>query len=137
MKVEEVKSDGIGYHTPAMNSVSGTLSTVVSLFKMRFTEDEIFSKLPKDYDYYPGNRYNDNDTIVTRICSALTGSALKSLTGESRANDITNVKIAILEGMIKSFVDSLSGSEMDVIVLDAIRDCASSDHWYKFEKEWN
>ena len=43
----------------------------------------------------------------------------------------------LMEGVIKSFVDSLSGSEMDAIILDGMRDCASADHWYAFEKDWN
>ena len=43
----------------------------------------------------------------------------------------------LLQGIINSFVDSLSGREMDMIILDALRDCASADHWYTFEKEWD
>ena len=102
---------------------------------MRHTNHEIFGMLSEDFRYYTGSRFNDDETVVTRICSALTKNAIShhmcsNFSGEEH-------ELLLLEGIIKSFVDSLSGSEMDTIILDALRDCAESDHWYKFEKDWN
>lgn len=135
MKVEDIKSSGISYNTPASKTVGGVLKTAVSLFRLRHTNQEIFGMLSEDYRYYTGRRFNDDETVVTRICSALTKNAISHhmCSNFSRTDD----EVLLLEGIIKSFVDSLSGSEMDIIILDALRACASADHWYKFEKDWN
>ena len=135
MKVENIKSNGISYNKPAKNTCGDTIKLAVSLFRMRHTNHEIFGMLSEDFRYYTGSRFNDDETVVTRICSALTKNAIShhmcsNFSGEEH-------ELLLLEGIIKSFVDSLSGSEMDTIILDALRDCAESDHWYKFEKDWN
>jgi hypothetical protein len=136
MKVENIKSNGISTYAPAYNIIGDTLKVAISLYKLRHTESEIFEKFPQDgWDYHAGIRFNDNETIAIRICSALTSEAYNSHFKKPLhiAEEHENL---LLEGIIKSFVDSLSMSEIDIIILDAMRDCASSDHWYTFEKEW-
>ena len=136
MKVENIKSNGINYNKPAKNVAGGIMLTAISLYKMRHTEKEIFDMFPEG-DYHSGSRFNNNETICTRICSALTTEARVSVFGDQMVVDMEEMGELLLEGVIKSFVDSLSGKEMDTIILDSMRDCASADHWYAFEKDWN
>ena len=96
---------------------------------MRNSSHEIIEKLVQNnpkYDYYPGTRFSNNEAIAIRICSGLVELALNS---DKQDNTI--------EENIESFVNSLSGTELDQIILEAMRDCASADHWYAFEKEWD
>ena len=141
MKIENIKSNGISHHAPIKQVVGATLSTAVSLYKMRHTTTEIFSKFPKGDNYHAGRRFNNNDDVVIRICSALSEAARKEYldnkTSLSRHNYISESDELLLQGIINSFIDSLSGREMDMIILDGLRDCASADHWYTFEKEWD
>jgi len=134
MKVENIISSGISYNEPAQNASGDTIKIAVSLFKMRHTEEEIFDMFPEG-EYHSGGRFNSDEDITTRICSAITKNAISyhMCSNFSRTDD----ELLLLEGIIKSFVDSLSGSEMDVIILDGMRDCAGADHWYTFEKDWN
>jgi len=136
MKVENIKSNGISYNKPAKNVAGGIITTAISLYRMRHSEEEIFDMFPEG-DYHSGSRFNDNETVCTRICSALTTAARISVFGNEMVADMEDIGELLLEGVIKSFVDSLSGSEMDIIILDGMRDCASADHWYTFEKDWN
>ena len=135
MKVENIKSNGISYNKPAKNVAEGIILTAISLYRMRHTEKEIFDMFPEG-EYHSGTRFNDNKAVCTRICSALTTAARISLFGTQLVVDMDE-KIPLFEGVIKSFVDSLSGKEMDIIILDGMKDCASADHWYTFEKDWN
>jgi hypothetical protein len=135
MKVENIKSNGISYNEPAKNVAGGMITTAISLYRMRHSEEEIFNMFPEG-DYYSGRRFNHDETVATRIYSALTCEAKNKYFSKSKHN-IEDHEMLLLEGIIKSFVDSLSGREMDIIILDAMRDCASSDHWYTFEKDWN
>ena len=65
-----------------------------------------FRELNLDPDrYYTSVRFNDDETVLGRIRSAVT----------DEAEFQTNPKAWIM---------------------DALRDCASADHWYTFEKEW-
>ena len=127
MKVSNIKCNGVSNTIAAKSSIP-TIKTAISLFRMRFEESEIFEKFPKNDEYYNGSRFNDNDVVTLRIASALVEEAEKEL----RTNDAL-----IIEGYIASFVDSLSGTEMDQLIIDGMRDCASADHWYTFEKQWD
>lgn len=135
MKVENIKSSGMSYNKPAKNVAGGMITTAISLYRMRHSEEEIFDMFPEG-NYYSGRRFNHDETVATRICSAITSEAYTTLFKKSMCN-VEEHEELLLEGVIKSFVDSLSGREMDIIILDGMRDCASADHWYAFEKDWN
>jgi len=138
MKVENIISNGISHHSSVKEVVGETLNTTVSLYKMRHTDEDIFSKFPEG-DYHSGSRFNNNDDVVIRICSALSRTARKEYLNNKTAylnKDMSESDELMLQGIVNSFIDTLSGREMDMIILDALRDCASSDHWYTFEKEW-
>ena len=136
MKVENIISNGTSYNEPAQNSVGDIIKVAVSLFKMRHTEDEIFDMFEGNGCYHSGSRFNDDSSITTRICSALTKEAV-NIHFKRGALNLEDHEALLIEGIIKSFVDSVSGTEMDAIILDGMRDCAESDYWYTFVKEWN
>lgn len=125
MKVSDIKCNGEGSTFQAKSSIPA-IQTAVSLFRLRFSEDEIFEKLP-DGDYHPGIRFNSDSDVTIRIATGLVSEAKSKLQSEDPI---------IIEGYIKAFVDSLSGTEMDQLIFEGLRDCASADHWYAFEKEW-
>jgi hypothetical protein len=127
MEVSNIKCNGIRSTIAAQSSIP-TINTLISLFRMRFKESEIFEKFPKNDEYYPGIRFNDDNTVALRIASALVEEAEKEL----RCNDNS-----IIDGYIHLFVDSLNGMEMDQLIIEGMRDCASADHWYKFGKQWS
>lgn len=136
MQVEQIKCNGISYSYPA-NLAEPIIATALSIFRMRFSESEIFEMFPKnDLDFYAGRRFNDNQTVVTRISSALTEAATSEYLKKS-VQQIDENDISLLEMSILAFVESLSGSEMDKLLLEGLRDCASADHWYEFEKQWD
>tara|TARA_R110002073_G_scaffold273390_1_gene436849 strand:- start:3 stop:413 length:411 start_codon:yes stop_codon:yes gene_type:complete len=136
MKVENIISNGISYNEPARNVAGGIITTAISLYRMRHSEEEIFDMFPEG-DYHNGHRFNDDEIVATRICSAITKQTIDTHFPHSLGMNFEDHEVLLIEGIIKSFVDSLSGSEMDVIILDGMRDCAGADHWYTFEKDWN
>lgn len=125
MKVSNIKCNGVG-NTLSANSSIPSIQTAISLFRMRFDESEIIEKFPTNDDYYIGPRFTSDNTVALRIASALVKEAEKEL----RTNDLI-----IVEGYIAAFVNSLSGTEMDQLIIEGMRDCASADHWYTYEKQ--
>lgn len=127
MDIKDFKCNGVGNTTPAKN-VKPFIQTAISLYRLRNSSKEILEKIkqinPKG-DYYPGPRFSDDESVTTRICSGLV----------ELASNIDNPRNTIEEN-IESFVYSLTGPELDQIILEGMRDCASADHWYTFEKEW-
>lgn len=129
MNIKNFKCNGVGDTTPAKN-VKPFIQTTVSLYRLRNSSKEILEKLNEidlRGDYHLGSRFSDDWIVATRICSGLV--ELASSTGDLSHNTI--------EENIESFIYSLTGLELDQIILEAMRDCASADHWYTFEKEWN
>jgi len=62
---------------------------------------------------YASSRFLSNDTVFIRIISGL-----------RNAN-------------FEPHVDSLTMEEIEHLINKALKDCASADHWYAFEKEWD
>ena len=127
MKASDIKSNGTGYHTPAMKASGGTLMTTVFLYRMRHSESVIFDKI-KNTDNISGRRFNDNENVVARICTSLTSSAYEMFEENFSISQTVEDKDSIVEGIINSFVNSLSGTEMDAIILSALEDCVRADN---------
>jgi hypothetical protein len=138
MKVEQIKCNGSSFAGPVESS-KHLLLTSIKLFRMRFSTEDIMSKIEaiQTDDYYFGTRCGNDDTVYHRLASAITREAVKELYPEFQNYSMQPDQILVLEGFIKAFTESLSGSEMDALIIDAFRDCASADHWYKFEKQWD
>lgn len=136
MQVDQIKCNGISYSYPA-RLAAPTIETALSIFRMRFNNSEIFEMFPKnDPDFFAGRRFRDNEAVVTRIAAALTEAAAQEYL-KKPYHAIEETDIELLEMSILAFVESLRGSEMDKLLVEGLRDCASSDHWYTFEKQWD
>lgn len=136
MQVDQIKCNGISYSYPA-RLATPIIQTALSIFRMRFNNSEIFEMFPKnDPDFFAGRRFRDNESVVTRIAAALTAAAAQEYL-KKPYHSIEETDIELLEMSILAFVESLSGSEMDKLLIEGLRDCASSDHWYTFEKQWD
>lgn len=136
MQVDQIKCNGISYSYPA-RLATPIIQTALSIFRMRFNNSEIFEMFPKnDPDFFAGRRFRDNETVVTRIAAALTTAAAQEYL-KKPYHDIEETDVELLEMSILAFVESLSGSEMDKLLIEGLRDCASADHWYTFEKQWD
>ena len=136
MQVDQIKCNGISYSYPA-RLATPIIETALSIFRMRFNNSEIFEMFPKnDPDFFAGRRFRDNESVVTRIAAALTATAAQEYL-KKPYHSIEETDVELLEMSILAFVESLSGSEMDKLLVEGLRDCASSDHWYTFEKQWD
>jgi hypothetical protein len=135
MKIESIKCNGLtgGYGNATLN-VQSTIQTAVAIFRMR--HDDIFSMLPHG-EYHNGTRFSSDENVTNRICSGLHEAAIHEITGKHwpshNANDEQFVQVVM---MIENFIENISGTDMDALILEGMRDCASSDHWYVFEKQW-
>jgi hypothetical protein len=137
MNVESIKVNGITWHEPAKNIIPH-LTTQIGLYRMRFTDKEIFNKFPKNDDHYLGRRYSTDGDVAIRIAGAIVESAADQYVYSNMGrNSMETEQVGLLiEGIIESWFDSLSASEIDVLIQEGLRCCASADHWYTFEKEW-
>lgn len=137
MNVESIKVNGITWYEPAKNIIPH-LTTQIGLYRMRFTDKEIFNKFPKNDDHYLGRRYSTDGDVAIRIAGAIVESAADQYVYSNMGrNSMETEQVGLLiEGIIESWFDSLSASEIDVLIQEGLRCCASADHWYTFEKEW-
>lgn len=133
MNIQNFKCNGISNTQPAKN-VKPTIQTAVSLLRLRKSNDEIIASFPVNDDYYIGTRFSDDESVATRVCSGLVDYAEKELYNRT-TNEYADA--LLVESYIDALVNSLSGTEMDAIILEGMRDCASADHWYAFEKQWD
>ena len=130
---QKIKVNGISFHQANTKDSFNYIVTAVGLYRMRYSNSEIMKMLvnltnPGHDDYAMGRRFLDNEMVATRLISAITSTIASA-----------GVDIKTEEGskIIKVFVESLSGEEMDNFILDSLRDCASADHWYMYEKQWD
>lgn len=90
----------INRHSTVYIDLVNTIDQARELFKHLHASGEI----PGEYHY--GSRFNNTDSVIFRIESAL------------------------------ETVEELDQLGLMNWALDALRDCASADHWYTFEKDW-
>ena len=91
--------------------------------------DEIFNRITAadpSGEYYKGQRFLEEGAIVSRLITGI-GNLL-----HSKFNDDL-----LVEMNAKHILETITNEDAITIVIDAHRDCASADHWYMFEKEWN
>lgn len=127
MDIKNFKCNGVGDTTPAKN-IKPFIQTAVSLYRLRNSSEEILEKInsidPND-NYHIGPRFIDDESVTTRICSGLVDLASNNIGSKNT-----------IQEDVESFVYSLCASDMDHVILEGMRDCASADHWYTFEKQW-
>ena len=129
--VTKVHANGISGRNPwpQVSRITPIIETALSVFRMRNTTDEILAQISNGDPYadlYPGTRFSNNDQVATRILSAVNEHAFTLTDNVEEAHQI-----------IYDFFENISGKEMDTLIFDGLRCCASADHWYKYEKQWD
>ena len=76
-------------------------------------------------NYYAGSRYNDVTSNTTRLVTGIAKHVSTYLKEDH-----------LIEMHVGAILNNLTVDEKVYMVLDALRDCASADHWYTFEKDW-
>lgn len=137
MKVTDIECNGVSWNSPAKTAIGQELLTLIKLFRMRHSKQEIFDKFPEDnWGYYAGSRTNDDESILYRCCSAITTAARNNKTWNPKGMS-EDAQEALLTGVIGGWWKTLSAKDIDYIIQDAFRDCASADYWYRYEKDYN
>lgn len=76
-------------------------------------------------EYYAGSRYQGVEDNAYRLVTGIAKHVSTYLKDD-----------LLIEMHIGAVLNNLTIDEKVYIVLDALRDCASADHWYTFEKDW-
>ena len=76
-------------------------------------------------EYYAGSRYNGVEDNAYRLITGIARQVSSYLDNDE-----------LIEMHVGAVLNNLTIDEKVYMVLDALRDCASADHWYTFEKDW-
>lgn len=76
-------------------------------------------------DYHSGIRYNSVEDNAYRLVTGIAGHVSSYLDSDE-----------LIEMHVGAVLNNLTIDEKVYMVLDALRDCASADYWYTFEKDW-
>ena len=92
-----------------------------------------------DGEYFSGRRFNDNGDVAIRIAGAIVRQAQEEYiySNMGRNSMSSEETLPLLEGIISAWFDTLSASEIDILIIDGLKCCAETDHWYEFEKQWD
>lgn len=124
-----IKANGYSSLSDFAQKHKAFVESTISLYRMRHDEKEILNSFPAD-DYHLGSRFNSNDSVAERLLSAVASHIQYLLHLTSSREEVE----ASLELEIDHFFENVKGSDLDYLINDAMRDCASADHWYTFEK---
>lgn len=83
------------------------------------------SKVDSYGGYYAGSRYNRIDDNAYRLATGIAKQVSSYLDSDE-----------LIEMHVGAVLNNLTIDEKVYMVLDALRDCASADHWYTYEKDW-
>lgn len=76
-------------------------------------------------EYYAGIRYQGVEDNAYRLATGIAKHVSTYLKDD-----------LLIEMHVGAVLNNLTIDEKVYMVLDALRDCASADHWYTFEKDW-
>ena len=76
-------------------------------------------------EYYAGRRYNGVEDNAYRLTTGIARQVSSYMKDDK-----------LIEMHVGAILNNLTIDEKVYMVLDALRDCASADHWYTFEKDW-
>jgi hypothetical protein len=76
-------------------------------------------------EYYAGSRYQGVEDNAYRLVTGIARHVSTYLKDDH-----------LIEMHVGAILNNLTIDEKVYMVLDALRDCASADHWYTFEKDW-
>lgn len=137
---KSIKANGYSSSIAPLTKHSAFIENAISVFRMRHEYEDLVKTWPKDDDYHEGRRFRSNSDVAGRLLSAIGGKIYSELRKSEMykmetTEDYTAItEIVALEG--EAFINSLSGSSLDFLISDSMRDCASADYWYTFEKQY-
>lgn len=76
-------------------------------------------------NYHSGIRYNSVEDNAYRLVTGIAKHVSSYLDNDE-----------LIEMHVGAILKNLTIDEKVYMVLDALRDCASADHWYTYEKDW-
>jgi len=130
-EASDVKCNGSGYGVSLISKENrNAIQTYVSVYRKTTSFEEIVNEIATrdtSNDYLYGSRCKEDSSIADRINHALGNYAVNQFEGSKE----------LAEMWINAQIEMFTGATMTHLVKDAIRDCASADHWYTYEKEWN
>jgi hypothetical protein len=132
---KSIKANGISYYG-SVRKHAAFIENAVSVFRLRYSYNELVKTWPQD-DYHEGHRFHSNEDVAARLLSAVSNRICAELLKagiETQNEEGTASKEAIEAG--DYFIRNLSGKDLNGLISDAMRECASADHWYTFEKEY-
>lgn len=136
---KSIKANGYSSSIAPLTKHTAFIENAISVFRMRHEYEDLVKTWPSD-NYYEGSRFSSNSDVAGRLLSAVGGKIYSELRKSEMykmetTEDYTAItEIVALEG--DAFINSLSGANLDILISDSMRDCASADHWYTFEKQW-
>jgi hypothetical protein len=123
---KEVKCNGISSALVLINQEnSQIIETYISTYRNLADFRKIVEGFGEDWSFY-GRRCRENSTIAARITSGLANHALS----------LFNNNAELATEWVNFALRNISAKDLNVLVVEALRDCASADYWYTFEKEW-
>ncbi|NCV19741.1 MAG: hypothetical protein EBW42_13495 [Rhodobacterales bacterium] len=129
---KEIKCNGIGgfgYQATLkhINQITEICQEVRDLLGDKLWDKMIehASEVDTYTEYYAGSRYNTVEDNGYRLATGIAKQVSTYLKDEN-----------LIEMHVGAVLNNLTIDEKVYMVLDALRDCASADHWYTFEKDW-
>lgn len=111
-----------------------TLTTFLKTHFMMAPQEVILQELQDsgilDQDWIVGRRASDIDSIITRMVSGLVEY------GHTKFAEFTGTR-ELTEMWINAQIKIMSAKDIITVMESALMDCASADHWYKYEKQWD
>lgn len=132
-KADQVKCNGIGGqgYQDALK-YKAQIIKICQDVRDSLGEDKIWleviklAKIKNSLDIYGGPRFNSVEDNASRLISGI-GQYVSSYIEDP----------SLMEMHIAAVLNNLTFEEKKIMVLEACLDCASADHWYEFEKEWD
>lgn len=128
--VSDVKCNGAGGYASLISDDNyNAIQTYISVYRKAEDFRDLIVEMTQETkeDMLYGTRCMDDRAIADRIVTALGGYAM---------NKWDNIQ-GLAEMWINAQIAMFTGGTMAILVKDALRDCASADYWYTFEKDWN
>ena len=130
---KEIKCNGVGgrgYQAVLKHKdqIQAICQEVRDLLGDRLWEKMVeHSKATAEYPHYfhMGSRYNRIDDNAYRLATGIAKHVSSYLDNDE-----------LIEMHVGAVLNNLTIDEKVYMVLDALRDCASADHWYTYEKDW-
>lgn len=130
--VNEVECNGVGGHgyqavLKHKDQIQAICQEVRDLLGDKLWDKMIkqASEVDTYTEYYAGSRYQGVEDNAYRLATGIAKHVSTYLKDD-----------LLIEMHVGAVLNNLTIDEKVYMVLDALRDCASADHWYTFEKDW-